>query len=84
MLTGSAPSIDVAPLAVLFAASPEVTIWSARVTYDDGTIELYQLPLVERDSPAEGLEHVLVGSYSAGEAVLWLYDALHDKDVTQP
>jgi maltokinase len=81
---GREASIDVAPLAMLVAASPEVTIWTAHVTYDDGTAELYQLPLVERDSPVEGLEHVLVGSFGTGDAVMWLYDALHDKDVTQP
>ena len=48
---GREASIDVAPLAVLVAASPEVTIWTARVAYDDGSAELYQLPLVERDRP---------------------------------
>ncbi|MEO8888992.1 MAG: hypothetical protein ABI301_01705, partial [Jatrophihabitantaceae bacterium] len=76
--------IDVAPLAVLDAASPEVTIWTAHVAYDDGTFELYQVPLVERDAPEDGLEHVLVGSYETGDRATWVYDALHDKDVTRP
>jgi maltokinase len=81
---GRDASIEVAPLAVLAAAPPEVTIWTARVAYDDGTFELYQLPLVERDTAESGLEHVLLGSYETGDRVTWVYDALHDKDVTQP
>lgn len=81
---GRGASIDVAPLAVLAATSPEATIWTARVAYDDGTFELYQLPLVARDTPEAGLEHVLVGSYETGEHATWIYDALHDKEVTQP
>lgn len=81
---GRDASIDVAPLAVLVAASPEVTIWTARVAYGDGTSELYQLPLVERPTAEEGLEHVLVGSYETDGRATWIYDALHDKDVTQP
>jgi len=79
---GRTGTVDVVPLAVLVAASPEVTIWTARVTYDDGSIELYQLPLVERDARDEGLDHVLVGAYENGDALRWIYDALHDKDVT--
>ncbi|MGH8962004.1 MAG: maltokinase N-terminal cap-like domain-containing protein [Jatrophihabitantaceae bacterium] len=84
---GRDATIDVAPLAVMGTtseASPEVTVWTAHVDYDDGTFELYQLPLIERDAPESGLEHVLVGSYETDGRATWVYDALHDKDVTQP
>lgn len=80
-------AVDVTPLAALepgAADDPEVTIWTARVGYPDGTSELYQLPLVERPVAAEGLEHVLLGSYDDGGRMRWIYDALHDKEVTAP
>ena len=83
---GREMTVEVAPLAALDDAdttSPEVAIWTARVTYDDGSGELYQLPLVVRDSAEEGLEHVLLGSFDDGERLHWVYDALHDKDVTR-
>ena len=61
-----------------------VQIWVADITYTDGQVEHYQVPLVLRRSPEEHLEHVLVGSVvdsDTGHAVQ-LYDALHDKEVT--
>jgi maltokinase len=80
-------TVEVAALADIQAAggpsTPDVAIWTARVSYDDGTSELYQLPLVIRDSAEEGLEHVLLGSFDDGERMHWVYDALHDKDVTR-
>ncbi len=62
----------------------EFGIWLAGVDYhDDGPAhETYQVPLVLRDQPTAGLEHVLVGSLD-GERPRWCYDALHDKDHTQ-
>ncbi len=79
---GRKMSVEVTPLAPLITSSPEVTIWTARVRYDDDGEELYQIPLVVRDKAEEGLEHVLLGSYDDGETVHWIYDALHDKEVT--
>jgi maltokinase len=61
---------------------PPVTIWAVRAAYADGEPELYQLPLVARTQPAEQLEHVLVGTLETEHGRRWVYDALHDKDVT--
>lgn len=84
---GRDTSVDVAPLAVLSAGPPEVSIWTAKVTYDDGvgggSTEIYQLPLVLRDEPVDSLEHVLLGTLDSGDGPQWVYDALHDKEVTQ-
>ena len=80
---GREATVEVSPLAVLTATSPQVTIWTARVDYADGSAELYQVPLVERTTVEAGLEHVLVGSVESAEQTVWVYDALHDKDVTQ-
>lgn len=76
---GRAATVDVVPLAVLGATSSEVTIWTARVHYEDGSHEIYQLPLVAHPEPVGTLEHVLLGTV---DGPLWVYDALHDKDVT--
>ncbi len=62
--------------------SPEVEVWLVRVTYQDGSHELYQLPLTARTERHEGLEHVLLGTIERDGRWRWIYDALHDKDVT--
>lgn len=80
---GREASVEVALLAVLAAAAPEVSIWVAHVSYADGGAETYQLPLVLRDVPVEHLEHVLLGTVDPGDGPQWIYDALHDKEVTQ-
>lgn len=84
---GRDASVDVALLAVLSVGPPEVSIWTARVSYDDGfggaSVEVYQLPLVLRDEPVDSLDHVLLGTLDSGDGPQWVYDALHDKDVTQ-
>jgi maltokinase len=63
-------------------SNPPVTIWIVRVEYADGEPETYQVPLVDRPEPAENLEHVLVGTVESDTGPRWIYDALHDKDVT--
>ncbi|MGH3267279.1 MAG: maltokinase N-terminal cap-like domain-containing protein [Trebonia sp.] len=60
----------------------QVTIWVARAAYDDGAVETYQCPLVLHAEPSEGLEHVLLGSIDDVDGPRYVYDALHDKDVT--
>ena len=69
---------------LLASLSPEVELWLARVHYeDDDSVELYLLPLTERSEPVDWLEHVLLGTCGDGDGMVWIYDALHDKDVTQ-
>ena len=66
--------------------SPQVTLWTAQVSYHDGDageVETYQLPLVARAEPVATLEHVLLGTIDVDDlGTRWVYDALHDKDVT--
>ncbi len=80
---GRDAEVNVAELAPLSGAAHEVSIWLAHVTYADGGAETYQVPLVVRDNPVEHLEHVLLGTVETGDGPSWVYDALHDKDVTQ-
>jgi len=74
---GRAMRVEVEPLGAL---APDVEVWLVRTTYQDGSSELYQLPLVARPAAAAGLEHVQLGSIDTTDGVRWIYDALHDKD----
>jgi len=78
---GRDPRVTMAPLAEL-GGEQALTIWAAHVTYADGDTETYQLPLVVRTEPVEVLEHVLLGTVESDSGPVWIYDALHDKDVT--
>jgi maltokinase len=80
---GRDAAVDLTLLAVLSTGPPEVSIWAAHVSYPDGGAEIYQLPLVVRDTPVDSLEHVLLGTVESADGPQWIYDALHDKDVTQ-
>jgi len=53
-----------------------VTVDLARVVYDDGGEELYQLPLVHRDEQVHRLDHALVGVWDGSH----VYDAVHDRE----
>lgn len=66
---------------------PAVRIVLVTVSYDGradnvGNTETYQLPLVERHEPVETLAHALVAEDDRDGQRLFLYDALHDKEVT--
>jgi maltokinase len=76
-------SVKLRRLEVLAAVPPELSVWLAMVNYDDGATETYQLPLVVRSELSPTLEHVLLGSVAVDGEPRWIYDALHDKDVTQ-
>jgi maltokinase len=62
--------------------SQEIELWLARVTYGEEGSELYQLPLVAHQEPVNYLDHVLLGTVDDGSGTRWVYDALHDKDIT--
>ena len=79
---GACPTCRSRLLTALTEAVPEVGIWLVTVTYADGLIETYQLPLVARAEPLGSLEHVLLGTIQTPDGTRWIYDALHDRDVT--
>jgi maltokinase len=78
---GRDAALTVTALAEL-GGDPSVTIWTVHADYGDGEVETYQVPLVIRDEPVETLEHVLLGTVDTEHGPRWVYDALHDKDVT--
>jgi maltokinase len=78
---GREVTLSAAPLTEL-PDEPGVVIWTMRAEYADGDVETYQVPLVTREHPAETLEHVLLGTVETADGRRWVYDALHDKDVT--
>jgi maltokinase len=75
-------SVDVTPLTEFAAGPPAVELWLAEVEYADGGHDRYQVPLVTHAEPVDTLDHVLLGSVKVDDVPLWIYDALHDKDVT--
>jgi maltokinase len=80
---GRSGRAEVTPLAELSAGPPAVEVWTADVSYDDGSVETYQLPLVARPEPSDSLEHVLLGTIDTDSGPTWIYDALHDKEITR-
>jgi maltokinase len=70
-------------LTAITADEPTVAIWLADTTFDNGEVSTYQLPLVLRADAEAGLDHVLVGTIETDRGPRLVYDALHDKDVTQ-
>jgi maltokinase len=79
---GREATMTVTALARLSAAYP-VTVWAVRVEYaDNGDTDTYQVPLVLRPERAAQLEHVLLGTVETASGTQWVYDALHDKEVT--
>jgi maltokinase len=75
-------TVAIRALTALTEALPEVVIWLVDVEYADGWTETYQLPLVARAEPVAYLEHVLLGTVTTEDGARWIYDALHDKEVT--
>ena len=74
-------TLSATPLGAL-PSEPSVTIWTLQAEYAEGDSETYQVPLVTHAEPAESLEHVLLGTVDTDDGTRWVYDALHDKDVT--
>jgi maltokinase len=75
---------EISALGILTEHPWRSDLWLARVRYDDGGAETYQLPLVRRPEPADQVSHVLVGETPDPDygGRSWWYDALHDKEVT--
>ncbi|MDP9416243.1 MAG: aminoglycoside phosphotransferase, partial [Actinomycetota bacterium] len=62
---------------------PRVRVDLVTVDYPGGDVETYQLPLVAYPQPADHLAHAFVSEErDDGGTRWWLYDALHDKQVT--
>ena len=72
---------DVRRLGVIAESGPRVVVDLAEVTYPDGDVELYQLPLALYTDPEHRLDHAFVGWWEDPE-VGWshAYDAIHDRD----
>jgi maltokinase len=79
---GREPQVtDVRRLAVVAEDGPRVVVDLVEVTYADGDVDLYQLPLALYREPEHRLDHAFVGWWEDAE-VGWThaYDAIHDRD----
>ena len=72
---------DVRRLGVIAEGEPRVVVDLVEVTYPDGDVELYQLPLALYTDPEHRLDHAFVGWWEDPD-VGWThaYDAVHDRD----
>ena len=72
---------DVRRLGVIAEGDPRVVVDLAEVTYPDGDIELYQLPLALYTDPEHRLDHAFAGWWEDPD-VGWThaYDAVHDRE----
>ena len=58
-------------------------IWAAEIAYDDdGSTDLYQVPVSAYGERIEPLDHALIGVIDREGAPVFVYDALFDKYVT--
>ena len=58
-------------------------IWVAEITYgDDGSTDLYQVPVSAYGERIEPLDHALIGVIDREGSPVFVYDGLHDKYVT--
>jgi maltokinase len=68
-------------LGVIADEGPRVVVDLAEVTYDDGGVELYQVPLALYTDPEHRLDHAFVGWWEDPD-IGWThaYDAVHDRE----
>ena len=76
---------DVRRIGVLGEGDPRVDVLLVELTYaDDGTTELYQVPLAYYTEPEHRLDHAFVGWWEDAEfGWVHAYDALHDRGATR-
>jgi maltokinase len=72
---------DVRRLGVIAESAPRVVVDVCELTYDDGVVELYQLPLALYTGPEHRLDHAFVGWWDDPD-IGWshAYDAVHDRE----
>jgi maltokinase len=68
-------------LGVVADEQPRVVVDLAEVTYDDGEVDLYQVPLALYTEPEHRLDHAFVGWWEDPD-IGWThaYDAVHDRE----
>ncbi|MGY1642470.1 hypothetical protein ACI782_15290 [Geodermatophilus sp. SYSU D00703] len=69
---------------LLDQADPVLSVHRVRVTYTDGAVETYLVPLSWREHPAEELSSAFVGAVPGKDRENYAYDALRDRDATTP
>jgi maltokinase len=85
---GRSGSFSARQLGTGTADGHQAEIWLVDVAYADGGTETYQVPVTLLGEPAEPLAHVYIGALvddaaqAHGAAEMLVYDALHDKVIT--
>jgi maltokinase len=79
---GREPEVtDVRQIAVVADSGPRVVVDLVEVSYPDGEVDWYQVPLALYTEPEHRLDHAFVGWWQDPE-IGWThaYDAVHDRD----
>jgi maltokinase len=79
---GRKPQVtDVRRLAVVADESPRVMVMLVEISYPEGDLDLYHVPLAFYTDPEHRLDHAFVGWWEEHDAG-WVhaYDAVHDRD----
>ena len=68
-------------IGVIADEGPRVVVDVAQVTYDDGGVELYQVPMALYPEPEHRLDHAFIGWWEDPD-IGWThaYDAVHDRE----
>ncbi|MGY1622250.1 hypothetical protein ACI789_08655 [Geodermatophilus sp. SYSU D00965] len=69
---------------LLDQADPVLSVHRVRVTYTDGAVETYLVPLSWRQHPAEELSSAFVGAVPGKDRENYAYDAMRDREATTP
>ncbi|MGY1689834.1 maltokinase N-terminal cap-like domain-containing protein [Geodermatophilus sp. SYSU D01105] len=69
---------------LLDQADPVLSVHRVRVTYTDGVVETYLVPLSWREHPTEELSAAFLGAVPGKDRENYAYDAMRDRDATTP
>jgi trehalose synthase-fused probable maltokinase len=69
---------------LLDQADPVLSVHRVRVTYTDGAVETYLVPVSWREHPAEELSSAFLGAVPGKDRENYAYDAMRDREATTP
>src|SRR5947208_250977 len=68
--------------ATLREVYPRLELRLVEVAFADGGRDTYVVPLSFRREPPEQLRHATLGELEQDGATIWVYDAMHDRDLS--
>ncbi len=75
-------AVTATSVATLRSADPRLEVRLVGVGFTDGGHETYVVPLSFHREHADHLRHALLGELEEDGAAIWVYDGMHDRDVS--